>query len=233
MSGVAVRRFQLETLEGRALPADLYSAVFAAMVDPDFGLYSPTMDAAPGARPRAAMFLPPPPMTVLFQPADVSFAVELPDARSDDPPASDVAINHSQPAVWPSLSFPVSAVITQPEPTERRVAASNPAPLIVPTVPSGPEAEKPPPSPPAPVIDWADDLTAPVDVDGWEQATSRFLDSLETAIQNPDTDIPESPWIRLGYWAVSVGAIVLAVELTRQGFRARRSIHAIPTLTVK
>jgi hypothetical protein len=54
----------------------------------------------------------------------------------------------------------------------------------------------------------------------WDQAAVRLLDSLDVSAENALD--PESPWARLGCWVVTVAAIGVSIELSRQGLRARR-----------
>jgi len=55
---------------------------------------------------------------------------------------------------------------------------------------------------------------------GWDEAAARLLDGLAAAADDPAD--PETGWVRLGYWVVSVAAVGVAVELSRQAVRGRR-----------
>jgi hypothetical protein len=94
--------------------------------------------------------------------------------------------------------------------------------------PAVPEAEFPSPGPAPSAFPFIDDLDLHVDLAGWTNTATRLLDGLDAVVGPLDGD---SPWARLGYWALAVGTVGVTVELTRQGLRTRRpESEAGPTL---
>jgi hypothetical protein len=66
-----------------------------------------------------------------------------------------------------------------------------------------------------------DDLAVLVELPaGWDEAAARLLGGLAAAANDPAD--PETGWVRLGYWVVSIAAVGVAVELSRQALRGRR-----------
>ncbi|HEX3147257.1 MAG TPA: hypothetical protein VHR66_04195 [Gemmataceae bacterium] len=80
------------------------------------------------------------------------------------------------------------------------------------------DIESPPVGPVSSGIPVLDDLDIHVNLDGWAQAATRLLNGLDAMTSPLDG---ESPWVRLGYWALAVGTVGVSIELTRQGLRAR------------
>jgi hypothetical protein len=79
-----------------------------------------------------------------------------------------------------------------------------------------------------------EDLAVRVDLPaGWDEAAARLVGGLAADGEEPP-DL-ESGWVRLGYWVVSIAAVGVGVELTRQATRARRPAAADgpPALVVK
>jgi len=62
------------------------------------------------------------------------------------------------------------------------------------------------------------DLALRASVADWA-AGGRLLEGLDAVADALDA---ESPWVRLGYWTLAVGAAGVTVELTRQGLRSKR-----------
>ncbi|MBO0700620.1 MAG: hypothetical protein J2P46_19645, partial [Zavarzinella sp.] len=84
--------------------------------------------------------------------------------------------------------------------------------------PPGSEAEPPPAGSASPVLPFIGDLELHVDLAGWANAAGELFDGLDAVFSPLDG---ESPWARLGYWALAVGAVGVTVELTRQGLRKK------------
>jgi hypothetical protein len=110
------------------------------------------------------------------------------------------------------------------------VSVADPAPP-----PSGSEADEPLAAPASLLARFVDELAVRVDLPAeWDRAADRLLDSLDTFAGNP-LDL-ESPWVRLGCWVVTVVAIGVSIEMTRQGLRARQpdvEPATTPSLPVK
>jgi hypothetical protein len=82
--------------------------------------------------------------------------------------------------------------------------------------PAVPDGEFPPVGS---VLPSFDDLSLQLNLAGWANAASRLFSGLDAAVGLPDA---ESPWARLGYWALVIGTVGVTVELTRQGLRAKQ-----------
>ena len=65
---------------------------------------------------------------------------------------------------------------------------------------------------------FLDNLDLRVDLGGWARTAGELLDVLDGVGSPLDA---ESPWSKLGYWALAVGTVGVTVELTRQGLRTR------------
>jgi hypothetical protein len=130
---------------------------------------------------------------------------------SAEGPAAPVVVPPAAPAV------PVSAAVVPPD---DEPADPPPGP------PSGdqdqpaiPETDFPPPGPAPSGFPFIDDLDLHVDLGRWANTATRLLDGLDAVVSPLDGD---SPWARLGYWALAVGTVGVTIELTRQGLRTRR-----------
>jgi hypothetical protein len=152
----------------------------------------PTVAAAP-----AAVIAPPP-----IRPAPVLVGM-------GEPPAAPVVVPPVSATPLPE-GAPVVPLDDGDPPTGPPVGAGD--------QPAGTEPESPPAGP-AP-FDWPsiDNLDLRLDAAAWANAAGRLLDRLDAALDPLDG---ESPWARLGYWALTVGAVGVTVELTRHGLRAR------------
>lgn len=159
----------------------------------------------------------------------------IPPTPASPAPPSPAAL----PGTPTATPAPVVTAVPVPPPPAPAPTPTPPAQAAVP--PAGDDAddgaEEPPPTPPAPaedppvVSDTAfspaglvnfpplDDPSLRADVGRWAASVGRLLDGLDVGAGLPDA---ESPWARLGYWALTVGAVGVSVELTRQGLRARR-----------
>lgn len=190
--------------EGRAgakmSPADAANAQVVAYIAETYPAIPPT-PAGPAPPPPAA----PPGLPTATLPVPTLTAV-----APVPPPASVPTPAPSQP--------PVEQVVprTTGDDTDDRREELPPTPLA--------EIEDPPvvsesEFPPAGLVNFPPlgDLSLHADLGRWGAAVGRLLDGLDTNF--PDA---ESPWARLGYWALAVGAVGVSVELTRQGLRVRR-----------
>ena len=85
-------------------------------------------------------------------------------------------------------------------------------------VPITPEAEVPSVDPIPSEWPLLEDLDLHVNLAGWANSAAHLLDGLDAVLAPLEG---ESPWARLGYWALAIGTVGVTVELTRQGLRTR------------
>ncbi|WP_439620561.1 hypothetical protein [Gemmata sp.] len=86
-------------------------------------------------------------------------------------------------------------------------------------------------APVEPVPAFAGDITATPGVADLLGAADQFLDTLGAALADPTA--PVALWERVGYWAVSIGAVGVALEVARQRLRVRSPHTEAPTLVVR
>jgi hypothetical protein len=109
-------------------------------------------------------------------------------------------------------------IAERPEPDPEPGAKPGEMPAAVP-VPAAVEHEGTP-SVASTLTRLVDELAVRVDLpEEWDRAAARLLDGLAATAETAD---PGPDWARLGYWAVSVAAVGVAVEFARQAARARR-----------
>ncbi len=235
-----VRPLNLEPLEDRALPADV--GFFGA--PNDLNIFAAS-EAIAMSRPRPAatssFLAPSATAVVVFRAPDVPVIHLNHNSRTFNDPHTVVStVRNSPPPEESFLEFRPPVVTPQSEPLETLVELAEPVTTTtltqMPTAPgpaaiedveismaavSGPWLSGP----------WSEEFVAKVDVDSWEQSATQLLEGLESAARDPGET--ESLWVRIGYWAVSIGAVGLAIELTRQGFRVRSTNPDTPELVVR
>jgi hypothetical protein len=122
--------------------------------------------------------------------------------------------------VPPPPALPVSVSVAVAHPDDE---PADPPPAGPPSgdqdQPAIPEAEFPSPGPTPSDSPLIVDLDLHVDLGRWARTAARLLDGLDAVVSPLDGD---SPWARLGYWALAVGTVGVTVELTRQGLRTKR-----------
>jgi hypothetical protein len=205
---------------------DAEAAEYARTITPATTVTTP---AAPPAVPTTTHLTPEPAVAlvnaqVVTAPISPGPAVPQPPGFVA-PPLPVVAGPSASPA--PTNTAAETADPEQPPtPTPTPVSARAESPAVA--VP-----EPPPLSPAAALARFVDDLAVRVDLPaGWDEAAAHLVDGLTAAAD--DLADPEAGWTRLGYWAVSLAAVGVAVELSRQAARGRRPADGpSPVLVVK
>ncbi len=230
MRDVTVRRLGVESLEDRSLPADMGFFASGGMES-----FAPLADASIALRSPASRFLPPTVTTIVaHRLPDAPVVLLMPNAlRGNDPHATAIPVKAAPRAEESTLWYPPPVVPKEPElpewapPVEEQAESVSPKGMATLT----PESEE---------LDFTlvetiplvvDALVTRIDVDNWKETATRLLDSLESATRDPLA--PESPWLRIGYWVVSIGAVGVAVEWARQSTRVRHPHNETPFLLVR
>lgn len=172
------------------------------------------------ARVDVAAFAPPPPAAV--PPAAAATPVPVrstprPDGQPPQAPNPPPAAAPAPVAVAPPADEVVE-VAGRPESDPAAGDKSVEAPAAVPVpVAAEPEGAS---SAASTVTRLVDELAVRADLPAsWDEAADRLLDGLAAATGAVD---PGPDWARVGYWAVSVAAVGVAVEFARHAARARR-----------
>jgi hypothetical protein len=110
-----------------------------------------------------------------------------------------------------------------PPPEERSVDGaidSVPAPpAATGDQPAASDTEFPPIAPVTSAIPFLENFDIRFNISDMAETATRLFDGLDAVVCLPDA---ESPWARLGYWALVIGTVGVTVELTRQGLRAKQ-----------
>jgi hypothetical protein len=156
--------------------------------------------ATPSTLPVIAAPAPPAsiPVVPLPLPAPTLAGLVPPPPATPPPPAPPPPEDHSVDGAIDSVPAPQAATGDQP-------AAS--------------DTEFPPTGPVTSAIPFLENLDLRFNVADLAETATRLFDGLDAVVGLPDA---ESPWARLGYWALVVGTVGVAVELTRQGLRAKQ-----------
>ena len=192
--------------------------------------YAATVRPTTTAGPVAPGFLPPASAVVTAVTAAVSVPVSTgPTAAPPGTTTPDLPTVAGAAGSSPGSPAVASAPAEEPPvPTPTPVSAGAESPAV--TAPDPPLT-----SPASALARWVDDLAVRVDLPaGWDEAAARLLDGLAAAAD--DSSDPESGWVRLGYWIVTVAAVGVAIELSRQARRGRRpdaDPETSPALVVK
>ena len=165
----------------------------------------PPMPAEPAAPLTPAVTPPGPP--VAPNPVPGAAAIAAAPSPAIQPPPPPPAIPE-RAAIAPPDDGPDDGPIETPSGSP---AGSGDQPAVT-------DLEFPPVGPVAAGLIGVGDLDLCVNVAGWAATAGRLLDGLDGVADALDG---ESPWVRLGYWALAIGTVGVTVELTRQGLRAR------------
>jgi hypothetical protein len=187
-------KLNIPATDGRALVPDYVIAAYPAAPPMPTGLTAPTLPVTTAPAPVFSMPVVPPP-TPAPAPAPTG---QVPPLATPKPPAPPPA--EDLPADGPGDSLPVPQDATGDQP-------------------AGSDTQFPPVGGIASAIPFLDNLELRFNLGDWSDAATRLLDGLDAVAGLPDA---ESPWARLGYWALVVGTVGVTVELTRQGLRARQ-----------
>ena len=148
-------------------------------------------------------------------------------AAAPAPPGAAPAVPAMTPAPAPIVQIPSppppAPEQATPPPSDDRPDDGPIDAVPVPPVgtgeqPAGSDIEFPPVGGVSSALPFLDNLDLRLNVSDWAEAATRLLDGLDTLVGLPDA---ESPWARLGYWALVIGTVGVTVELTRQGLRAK------------
>jgi hypothetical protein len=178
----------------RALVPDYVVAAYPAIPPMPMGSTAPATPAVTSPAPAGAP-----------TPAPVVAAISPAPAPAVQPPPPAPAIPE-QAAVVPADDRPDDGPVESPG----YPSGTGDQPAIL-------DAEFPPVGPVVAGL-VIGDLDLRVHLAGWTATAGRLLDGLDAVV---DTFDAESPWVRLGYWALAIGTVGVTVELTRQGLRTK------------
>lgn len=133
-------------------------------------------------------------------------AIGPPPAPTVPPPPPAPAV-HEQAAAVPPDNRPDGGPVESPG----SPAGTGDQPAIL-------DGDFPPVGPVSVGLPGIGELDLRVNLAGWTATAGRLLDGLDGVANALDA---ESPWVRLGYWALAIGTVGVTVELTRQGLRAK------------
>lgn len=214
-----------------------FNAVLAIRSVPSFAMVAPSVpSAANRIRTPSASFLAPPAPAPVFRRATDPTAEPVARPEPEFDPTEVVAVKPKvaeEPLdeITLKLPPPPPQVVEYELPEAGDVTESD----VVPTAPAArPVVEEFAATevvPAEPVPSFAGDLPASPDLAEWAVAADQFLDSLGEALE--DSAAPAAVWERIGYWAVSVGAVGVALEVARQRLRVRSPNPEAPTLVVR
>jgi hypothetical protein len=175
---------------------------------------------AAGIAYTVATYPPAPPMPTELVAAP-ALASRVP-ASSVGAQVAPVVVGNAPVAVPPTKQPAPAATLPERNPMEPPVEDPS---HTVPTPQGGiveeppvPDIEVPPAGPTTFSIPFIEDLDLRLNLSAMTETATRLLDGLDTVLSPVDG---EPPWIRLGYWTLAIGTVGVAVELTRQGLRAK------------
>ncbi len=167
--------------------------------------------------------IPAPPGPAL--PSPVAVAPSAPEDRTESHPelTNSVLVADDQtapptlrPSAAPGSESPAGPLDEmQEEPDDLPRVDEQGAPATASETPDEP-AQAPGPTP----ASLLDELSVRVNVADWERAATQLLDGLDRVLL--DVTDSESPVVRISYWIGAAAATGLAIELTRNGLRAKR-----------
>lgn len=176
-----------------ALVPDYVIAAYPAAPPMPTGSPTPTVPAIATAAPPVSV-----PTAPLPTPMPTPTGQLPPPSAPPQPPAPPPAEDRPDDGVIDSM--PASQSVTGDQP-----AAS--------------DTEFPPLGPVTSAIPFLENLELRFNVPDMAETVTKLFDGLDAVVGLPDA---ESPWARLGYWALVIGTVGVTVELTRQSLRARQ-----------